>query len=73
MGEVDFVVGARLIIEADGRANHDGEDLRAKDLQRDAAAAARGYQTLRFTYGMIVHDWQAVVDAINGALLQDGH
>lgn len=75
VGEVDFVVGARLIIEADGRANHDGEDLRAKDLQRDAAAAAaaRGYQTLRFTYGMIVHDWQAVVDAIHGALLQDGH
>ncbi|WP_082488405.1 DUF559 domain-containing protein [Microbacterium sp. Leaf159] len=72
-GEVDFVVGARLIIEADGRANHDGGGLRAKDLQRDAAAAALGYQTLRFTYAMIVHDWRAVVDAIDGALLRDGH
>lgn len=71
VGEVDFVVGERLIIEADGRANHEGDGLRAKDLHRDAAAAALGYQTLRFTYAMIVHDWQAVAAAIEGALRRD--
>lgn len=71
VGEVDFVVGARLIVEADGRANHDGDDMRAKDLQRDAVAAAQGYQTLRFTYAMIVRDWETVVEAIVGALAHD--
>lgn len=68
VGEVDFVIRDRLIIEADGRANHDGHALRVKDLRRDAAAAAQGYQTLRFTYEMIVHDWPAVEAAIVGAL-----
>lgn len=72
VGEVDFVVGERLIVEADGEANHGGSGLRAKDLRRDASAAALGYQTLRFTYAMIVHDWQAVEAAIVGALRAHG-
>ncbi|MEJ1088974.1 type IV toxin-antitoxin system AbiEi family antitoxin domain-containing protein [Microbacterium sp. Mu-80] len=73
VGEVDFVIGDRLIIEADGKENHDdGEvdparpqiSLRHKDLMRDARAAARGYETLRFNYAMIVHDWPTVAAAI---------
>ncbi|MFP3786321.1 hypothetical protein, partial [Burkholderia sp. SIMBA_024] len=39
VGEVDFVVGERLIVEADGRENHERERERAKDLRRDAIAA----------------------------------
>lgn len=70
VGEVDFVIGDRLIVEADGRQNHDdresipGHSLRHKDLQRDARAAALGYETLRFDYAMIVHHWDTVVAAI---------
>lgn len=72
VGEVDFVIGDRLIVEADGKGNHDdvGEDdgrvssHRHKDLLRDARAAARGYETLRFDYAMIVHDWPTVEAAI---------
>ncbi|MBS1674068.1 MAG: DUF559 domain-containing protein [Actinobacteria bacterium] len=67
VGRVDFVVG-RLIIEVDGRQNHDGESMRHKDLVRDAAAAARGYRTLRFDHAQVVHDWPSVQAAILSAL-----
>jgi very-short-patch-repair endonuclease len=68
VGEVDFVIGGRLILEADGRENHDGTDKRHKDLVRDAKAAALGYRTLRFDYDLIVHDWPVVEAAILAAL-----
>lgn len=68
VGRVDFVLGGRIILEVDGRLNHDGPSLRHKDLVRDAAAAARGYETLRFDYAMIVHDWPTVLAAVLGRL-----
>ena len=68
VGIVDFVVAGRLIIEADGKENHDGSTKRHKDLRRDAAASALGYETLRFDYAQIVHDWPAVQTAILAAL-----
>ncbi|MGM7668913.1 endonuclease domain-containing protein [Microbacterium sp. A93] len=68
VGRVDFVIGGRLILEADGKENHAGADKRHKDLIRDAAASALGYETLHFDYAMIVHDWPRVVAAILPAL-----
>ncbi len=73
VGEVDMVIGEFLILEADGKQNHDDETAdptrpqmskRHKDLMRDARAAALGSETLRFDYAMIVHDWPTVVAAI---------
>lgn len=64
VGRVDFLIGDRLIVEADGADNHHGESQRHKDLMRDANAAAWGYITLRFDYAMIVHDWDTVEQAI---------
>ncbi|WP_102194333.1 endonuclease domain-containing protein [Microbacterium aurantiacum] len=68
VGRVDFVVGGRVILEADGKENHDNPTKRHRDLMRDAAASARGFETLRFDYAMIVHDWPTVVAAILPAL-----
>lgn len=68
VGKVDFVVDGRLIIETDGKANHDGASNRHKDLVRDAAASRLGYETLRFDYAQIVHDWPSVQRAILAAL-----
>lgn len=68
VGIVDFVVGGRVIIEADGKENHDGSTARHKDLRRDAAASALGYETLRFDYAQIVHDWPSVQSAILAAV-----
>lgn len=68
VGRVDFVVGGLLILEADGKDNHDGPSNRHKDLVRDAAASALGYETLHFDYAQIVHDWPSVQSAVIAAL-----
>ena len=68
VGKVDFVIGGRLILEADGKENHDGETRRHKDLVRDAAASRLGFETLRFDYAQIVHDWPSVQAAVLAAL-----
>lgn len=72
VGVVDFVFAGRLIVETDGRENHDGQSKRHKDLSRDAAAAAAGYDTLRFDYAMVVYDWPTVEAAILGRLAMLG-
>ncbi|MFG6443966.1 DUF559 domain-containing protein [Microbacterium sp. P07] len=64
VGVVDLVIGERLIVEVDGRRNHDGPSLRHKDLVRDANAAVQGYVTLRFDYALVVHNWPLVERAI---------
>lgn len=63
-GRVDFLIGERLIVEIDGRENHDGPSMRHKDLVRDTNAAIWGYETLRFDYAMVMHDWASVEAAI---------
>ncbi|MDQ4214292.1 type IV toxin-antitoxin system AbiEi family antitoxin domain-containing protein [Microbacterium capsulatum] len=68
VGRVDFVIEGRIILEADGKGNHDGLSHRHRDLQRDAAASRHGYETLRFDYAMIIHDWDTVLAAILAAL-----
>ncbi|WP_336632474.1 MULTISPECIES: type IV toxin-antitoxin system AbiEi family antitoxin domain-containing protein [unclassified Microbacterium] len=64
VGCVDVVIDGVLILEADGRAGHAREAERHKDLVRDARAAALGFETLRFDYALILHDWPLVRDAV---------
>ncbi|MFS0854680.1 type IV toxin-antitoxin system AbiEi family antitoxin domain-containing protein [Microbacterium sp. 179-I 3D4 NHS] len=73
VGEVDIVIGDRLIIEADGRENHERERERLKDLRRDAFAASAGYTTLRFSYALIVREWPVVEAAILGTMARGAH
>ncbi|MFI8633487.1 endonuclease domain-containing protein [Microbacterium sp. NPDC077663] len=68
VGRVDFVLAGRLILEVDGRLNHEGPSRRHRDLVRDAEAAAAGYETLRFDYALVVHDWPRVQRAILAAV-----
>ncbi|QTV79880.1 DUF559 domain-containing protein [Microbacterium sp. NIBRBAC000506063] len=68
VGRVDFVVAGALILEADGKENHEGAANRHKDLKRDAAASALGYETLHFDYAQIIHDWPTVQAAVLAAL-----
>lgn len=68
VGRVDFVIAGRLILEADGDDNHGSATQRHRDRVRDAAASRRGYETLRFDYAQIVHDWTTVQAAVLGAL-----
>jgi len=73
VGRVDLLIGDRLLVETDGRVNHDGPLLRHKDLTRDANAAAWGYVTLRFDYALVVHDWDLVERAILGQVAAGNH
>lgn len=68
VGKVDFVVAGRLIIEVDGKENHDGSPQRHKDLRRDAIASGLGFETLRFDYAQVLHNWPTVQAAILAAL-----
>jgi very-short-patch-repair endonuclease len=68
VGRVDFVIGNCLILETDGKENHDDESHRHKDLVRDAASSLLGYETLRFNYALVIHNWPMVEAAIIAAL-----
>ncbi|WP_345752862.1 DUF559 domain-containing protein [Microbacterium rhizophilus] len=68
VGRVDFVLNGRLIIEIDGRENHDGPSSRHKDLRRDAVSAGLGFLTLRFDYALVMHEWTVVESAILAVL-----
>jgi very-short-patch-repair endonuclease len=72
VGRVDFVIGGCLILEADGKENHEG-NRRHRDLRRDALTAAMGYVTLRFDSALIMHEWPVVEAAILGALDRRTH
>lgn len=68
VGRVDFVLGDRLILEADGKDNHHDDNHRHRDLVRDAAASALGYETLRFDFAQIVYSWPSVEAAVVAAV-----
>ncbi|MBM7504463.1 type IV toxin-antitoxin system AbiEi family antitoxin domain-containing protein [Agromyces aurantiacus] len=73
VGRVDFVIGDRLILEVDGRDGHDDEPSRHKDRVRDAVAAAHGFDTIRFDYDLVVHEWHLVEQAILAKVARDLH
>lgn len=73
VGRVDLLIGERLIVEVDGRANHHDPAKRHKDLVRDAHAAMWGYVTLRFDFAMVVHDWDVVERAILAHVAAGNH
>ena len=67
IGEVDLLVGGRLIIETDGKEHHIGEAF-ANDRRRDRAATLAGYRVLRLTYRQVIDEWPETFRAICAAL-----
>ncbi|WP_136708116.1 DUF559 domain-containing protein [Agromyces sp. H66] len=57
VGRIDFLVGERLVIEADGRAFHTGEAFE-EDRRRDFELVTRGFVVLRLSYRQIMKDWE---------------
>ena len=61
---VDFVChGSRLIAEVDGGV-HDIDAVAARDNERDAWLASRGYRVVRFTNSQAITATESVVEAI---------
>lgn len=67
---VDFLIGARLILQIDG-ATHTGEQ-RTSDIKFDAELVLAGYTVIRVAYEQVVHDWPGtqylVVEAVGQGL-----
>jgi len=63
-GRSDFRIGERLLIEIDSEAHHGGTVQRRRDLERDAAAALCGFETLRFDYAQVRGDWDMVEQVV---------
>jgi very-short-patch-repair endonuclease len=65
IGRVDFVFRkARVVVEVDGAAFHDGLLDRRHDEDRDARLRAAGWTVLRFCWGDVVNHPHAVAQAI---------
>lgn len=54
VGRVDFLVGARLVIEADSRAHHDHPDSYHRDRLRDRTLRTMGFHVVRLTFADVM-------------------
>jgi very-short-patch-repair endonuclease len=63
VGRVDFLVGDRLVIEADGYDWHGGRLEFERDRERDRELVRRGYIVIRATYHQVMTDLDAVISA----------
>ena len=73
IGRVDFLVGDRLVIEADGAEFHTDAASFEEDRRRDALLRARGFRVLRFSYKQITERWPEVRAAILAAIARGDH
>jgi very-short-patch-repair endonuclease len=65
---VDLLVGARLVIELDGREFHAGTESFDRDRRRDARLSALGFRVLRFSYHQVVREWPRVQASVLAAM-----
>ncbi|HEY0259958.1 MAG TPA: DUF559 domain-containing protein [Lacisediminihabitans sp.] len=72
-GRVDFLIGRRLVVEADGAAFHTSREAFEEDRRRDAALSSAGYHVLRFSYTQIEARWPEVWASIRAALDRGDH
>lgn len=73
VGDVDFLLGERLVIEVDGRAFHSDEERFERDRRRDARLSVHGCRVLRFSYKQVFERWAEVRAAIFAALARGDH
>ncbi|HYP73948.1 MAG TPA: DUF559 domain-containing protein, partial [Microbacterium sp.] len=68
---VDFLIGARLILQIDG-GTHVGAQ-RDSDIRHDAQLMLLGYHVIRVGYDQVVGRWHEVQDLIMRAVAQGLH
>ena len=56
VGEVDLLVGDRVVVEIDGFAHHSDRVAFQEDRRRDRELVAQGYVVLRFTAAEVLRD-----------------
>lgn len=71
LGQLDLAYRAhRVIIELDGAQTHMTRKQFEEDRRRDSYLAARGWQTLRYTWHRVTRDQRAVAAEIKAVLAQ---
>jgi len=68
VGDIDFLVGDRLVIEVDGEQYHTDPQQFENDRRRDAVLASLGYVVLRFSYRQVTERWHEVQTAVDAML-----
>ncbi|WAC67345.1 DUF559 domain-containing protein [Agrococcus sp. SL85] len=64
---VDFLIGARLVVECDSRLWHGGTTNYERDRERDARLAAAGYVVIRVSYRSVMERGDEIVARIRAA------
>lgn len=72
VGRVDFLIGDRLVVEADGILFHSGDHVK-RDRARDLALERLGFRCLRFTYDDIMHRPHEVRSLIRAVMARKEH
>lgn len=73
VGQVDLLVGERLVVEADGREWHTSTDAYLEDRRRDLELAERGYAVLRLSYVQVMEQWDTVIGVIRALVARGEH
>jgi very-short-patch-repair endonuclease len=68
VGDVDFVLGDRLVVEVDGREYHEKQGQFEKDRERDASLSSQGFRVLRYSYRQVIWAWPTVERAVLAAI-----
>jgi very-short-patch-repair endonuclease len=71
VGRVDFLVGDRLIIEADSREHH--LSRYQADRTRDRVATGLGFLVIRLTYEDVVYRWDVIIADILSVIRRREH
>lgn len=73
VGRVDFLIGERLVVEADGYEWHGGREAFERDRNRDRELVRRGYVVLRASYRRVVEDIDSVTLAVLDVVRRRDH
>jgi len=72
VGTVDFLVGTRLVVEADSRRHHAGDGIEA-DRERDLELHRLGFRPFRVSYQQVFHRFDRVAAALDAVLARGEH
>jgi very-short-patch-repair endonuclease len=73
VGDVDLVVGDRLVIEVDGRRWHSDKKSFREDKRRDLALVELGFLVIRLSYEQVMFQWKRVLAVIRGLMRRGEH
>lgn len=72
VGRVDFLVGRRMVVEADSRLHHGGDGIE-HDRRRDLALHTLDFLPFRASYQQVFHQFEKVAAALDAVISRGEH